>query len=348
MVVTLCSIALQLVIVSQTLANSKVIFKDVLPTNGAYDDIMYVVENQYMTGISATTFRPNMEVTRAEAVLAIARSLKKDKPTTFVPNFKDIKKTDTYYHAVAQLTAIGVIQNTKLFQPNEPLKRMQLAKMLALAYAIEVDDVNNQLFKDVPSTHWAFAYIGSLADTGIIKGVDGKYFAPNRNVSRAQMASFVKRSTDFQVAMTTFQVAYDFLGKTYIKTVNDSSDWAIEVVNLVNVERKKQQLPALIQDDHLVQIAVIKAQDMMNRQYFEHESPFYGQSWDLATLFDYSFTSFGENIAKNYYSPKDVVAAWMASPNHKKNIMHPTYTNIGVGIKKNTNGYYWVQLFSSK
>lgn len=88
---------------------------------------------------------------------------------------------------------------------------------------------------------------------------------------------------------------------------------------------------------------------MINRNYFEHNSPYYGQSWDMATLFDYDYTSFGENIARNFQSPKEVMDAWMASDKHRSNILNENYTNIGIGIKPNENGnFYWVQLFSSK
>lgn len=103
------------------------------------------------------------------------------------------------------------------------------------------------------------------------------------------------------------------------------------------------------QDLALNQLAIIKAQDMIQRKYFDHYSPYYGYPWDMATLFDYEFTRFGENIGRNFKKPKDVVNAWMASKEHRDNILKDSYTYIGVGIKADANGnYYWVQLFSSK
>ena len=117
----------------------------------------------------------------------------------------------------------------------------------------------------------------------------------------------------------------------------------------MNAERAKAKLPGLVEDKSLCQIAVVKAQDFIKRGYFNHSSAFYGQPWDLAALFDYQFTSFGENIAKNFFTPKSVVNAWMNSTSHRENIMKPQYTNIGMGIRKASDGtMYWVQMFASK
>ncbi|UZN00082.1 CAP domain-containing protein [Lysinibacillus sp. MHQ-1] len=71
--------------------------------------------------------------------------------------------------------------------------------------------------------------------------------------------------------------------------------------------------------------------------------------WDLATLFDYDYTSFGENIARNIQTPEVAVKAWMASPSHRDNILKENYTNTGVAIAQDSKeNYYWVQLFSSQ
>ena len=54
----------------------------------------------------------------------------------------------------------------------------------------------------------------------------------------------------------------------------------------------------------------------------------------------------GENIAWNQKSPKDVVRAWMESEDHRENILHADYTEIGVAVAKNKKREpYWVQVF---
>jgi uncharacterized protein YkwD len=40
----------------------------------------------------------------------------------------------------------------------------------------------------------------------------------------------------------------------------------------------------------------------------------------------------GENIATGYATPKQAVAAWMASGGHCRNILSPQYTDVGTGV----------------
>ncbi len=53
-----------------------------------------------------------------------------------------------------------------------------------------------------------------------------------------------------------------------------------------------------------------------------------------------------ENIAKAKMSPKRVVQLWMNSQGHRRNILNPRYTKIGVAVYKSKSGrYYWCARF---
>lgn len=330
-------------------ANEQSMFRDVAVNHWAYPAIVHIINKNYMSKTSSNYFSPNISTTRVEAAVAISRAIGNTKESsTFIPKFKDVKPTDSYYKEVCHLASLGVIQNTEYFNPNEPLKRTHIAKILSLAFDIKVDQVNKHSFRDVGKSHWAKNYVESMADAAIINGIDGVNFAPNRNVTRAQLAGLLERTINFQSKIDNQKIIYDYLAKDYIDTINYSQQWTLEVVRLVNIERQKGKLSLLKEQPKLSQLAVVKAQDMIRRNYFNHVSPFYGQPWDLAALFDYPFTSFGENIARNFNSPQAVVNAWMNSPNHRANILKSNYTDIGVGMRKSSDGsIYWVQLFSS-
>jgi len=328
-------------------ASAAEVAKDVPSSHWASSSIQHMLNQQYMTTYQDGTFKPEQVITRAEAAAAIARSMQLTMTTP--ANFKDVAADHPYYKEICALVELGILQNGDCFNPDAPLKRMQVAKMLTLAYKIEVDSQNNSKFVDVTEGHWAKDYIESLADVGVIKGINTKQFAPNQLVTRAQFASLVERSLDFSSTLTNLEVAYDYLSKSYIPTKNYSLTMSKDVIRLVNNERQKRKLQVLSFDEALTQVAVIKAQDMVNRHYFEHESPYYGMPWDLATLFDYPYTSLGENIGRNIPSPEAAVKAWMASPSHRENILRENYTNTGVAIAVDAKGiYYWVQLFSSQ
>lgn len=54
----------------------------------------------------------------------------------------------------------------------------------------------------------------------------------------------------------------------------------------------------------------------------------------------------GENIAWGFSTAAEVVDAWMASPEHRANIMNCGARAIGVGVQRSANGtYYWTQVF---
>lgn len=119
-----------------------------------------------------------------------------------------------------------------------------------------------------------------------------------------------------------------------------------EVVRLVNIERSKQGLPALKSHWELSRVARYKSQDMINKNYFSHTSPTYGSPFQMMESFGLKFSSAGENIAYGQRTPQEVVTAWMNSPGHRANILSRSYTHIGVGAAKKSNGtLYWTQMF---
>ena len=119
-----------------------------------------------------------------------------------------------------------------------------------------------------------------------------------------------------------------------------------EVVRLVNVERTKRGLSELSFNTELSHVATLKSQDMINKNYFDHTSPTYGSPFDMMKKFNISYRSAGENIAMGQRTPAEVVEAWMNSKGHRENILNSSYTDLGVGVAKKSDGtLYWTQMF---
>lgn len=119
-----------------------------------------------------------------------------------------------------------------------------------------------------------------------------------------------------------------------------------EVIRLTNLERTKRGLPALKANWQLSRCARYKSQDMINKNYFAHQSPTYGSPFDMIESFGISMAAGGENIAMGQKTAQEVVTAWMDSVGHRGNILSTSYTEIGVGLAKNKNGNcYWTQMF---
>ncbi|WP_250675189.1 CAP domain-containing protein [Paraclostridium ghonii] len=132
---------------------------------------------------------------------------------------------------------------------------------------------------------------------------------------------------------------------------NPSGDFASfqkEVLDLVNNERTSRGLQPLKFNSELSKVATLKSQDMIDNNYFDHTSPTYGSPFDMMKKFGISYTSAGENIAMGQKTPQEVMNAWMNSEGHRKNILNPNFTELGVGIASNGSSLYWTQMFIGK
>lgn len=110
------------------------------------------------------------------------------------------------------------------------------------------------------------------------------------------------------------------------------------IINIANEERTRKGLAPLIENQKLNSSALIKVEDMMDLQYFEHVSPKGVSVSDLGKTVNYDFIIIGENLAMgNFADDRDLIDAWMASPGHRANILNENYTEIGVSIGK---GYF--------
>ncbi len=121
------------------------------------------------------------------------------------------------------------------------------------------------------------------------------------------------------------------------------SSYEQKVIDLVNQIRVQNGLKKLTANWELSRVARYKSQDMKDKKYFSHTSPTYGSPFNMIKNFGISFKTAGENIAYGYSTPEAVVNGWMNSEGHRKNILNPNYTQIGVGYV--ASGHYWTQMF---
>ncbi len=124
------------------------------------------------------------------------------------------------------------------------------------------------------------------------------------------------------------------------------SEFEKRVIDLTNKERAAYGLKPLQADYELGRVAKEKSRDMLNYQYFAHNSPVYGSPFDMMDAYQVKYRTAGENIAKGQRSPEEVVNAWMNSEGHRANILNGSFTHIGVGFVE--NGNIWTQQFIGK
>jgi len=113
------------------------------------------------------------------------------------------------------------------------------------------------------------------------------------------------------------------------------------VNDLVNAERTKVGDQPLTEVANLDASAAAKCSDMLTNHYFAHD--YNGLSW--IRFLPTPYFKAGENLALNYYTSATVVAAWMASPEHKANILDPVFNKVGYATCHDIGHTYYVQQF---
>jgi uncharacterized protein YkwD len=132
--------------------------------------------------------------------------------------------------------------------------------------------------------------------------------------------------------------------------LSDAARVRSEVLARVNAERAAAGLPPLVLDAQLSAAAQGHAEDMLLRSYYNHLSLDGSSPSDRVRRSGYTARLVGENIARGALSPGEAMDNWMASREHRRNLLHPGFTDLGVGVAvgRNSVGYtvLWVQDFA--
>lgn len=125
----------------------------------------------------------------------------------------------------------------------------------------------------------------------------------------------------------------------------DLSEDEQTLLNLINEARQEKGLASLEADYNLFSTARLKAQDMVDNDYFSHQSEKYGLPWDMMSTYDITFKSAGENIAGNK-TVQGAFKAWIKDEAHARNIFDEKFNYTGIGIVDSpTYGKILVQQF---
>lgn len=105
-----------------------------------------------------------------------------------------------------------------------------------------------------------------------------------------------------------------------------------------NADRAVNGVRILTENSLLSKAAQAKADDMMSRGYYAHETPEGRSPLYFVDAVGYKYLNIGENLDLTYEDTEvDVQRAWMNSPTHRANLLLPVFTEVGVGVKR---GFY--------
>ncbi len=123
---------------------------------------------------------------------------------------------------------------------------------------------------------------------------------------------------------------------TYPSSAEFSAIVSSNMIAQINKSRAESNLLPLRENLNLTSFAYLKGQDMMNRDYFAHDTPEGKRPWEFIDKSKYDYVYAGENLAIDFSTSEAVHEAFMNSPSHKRNILNPKYLDVGVAVLNGT------------
>jgi hypothetical protein len=99
-----------------------------------------------------------------------------------------------------------------------------------------------------------------------------------------------------------------------------------------NQKRQQAKVSSLELDKKLNTAAQAKADDMVARDYWSHNTPEKKAPWAFIESANYDYQKAGENLAFGFMSSSETVNGWMNSESHRLNLTDTAYTEVGFGI----------------
>lgn len=167
-------------------------FIDVYESDYYYEAVLWAVENGVTVGTSATTFSPDVTVSRAQMVTFLWRAYGSPEVTGENP-FTDVSESEYYYDAVLWAVENGVTVGTTstTFSPEAPVTRAQAVTFQWRAAGSPA--ASGDSFNDVADDVWYSDAVTWAVANEITNGTGGNNFSPEVAVSRAQAVTFLYR-----------------------------------------------------------------------------------------------------------------------------------------------------------
>lgn len=116
-----------------------------------------------------------------------------------------------------------------------------------------------------------------------------------------------------------------------------SSITQFNLLEVSNQERSKSDAKPLTTNSHLNAAAQTKADDMVKRNYWSHQTPEGNDPWVFITNQNYAYQKAGENLAYGFDNATQVVDGWMNSATHRANLLDKDFLEVGFGIANSSN-----------
>ena len=156
----------------------------------------------YIFGYADGTFRPDNNMSRAEAAAIFARliSEQKGEKISSKSSFNDVSKNEWYSAYIGYLSKYGIIKGyaDNTFRPNDNVTRAEFVAM-----TVRFNSLFNEVKKgsytvkytDVASNYWAYSDVAYAKHAGWLNGYADGTFKGDNAITRAEVVTVVNRAT---------------------------------------------------------------------------------------------------------------------------------------------------------
>lgn len=198
------TVLLILTIALSTIVNADGITINDINKSSSYakNAILYLAEQNIISGDQNENFNPQKSVTRAEMVALIAKAMNLDasKPPEMA-TFKDVPINHWAFRYVEAAYKEGIITGISAteFKPNDIITREQMALIFVRALDLveqgkDVELININSFADKAKiSTWAKKEVEVAIEAGLMNGVSNKSFEPKSSANKEQSAVVIER-----------------------------------------------------------------------------------------------------------------------------------------------------------
>ena len=156
----------------------------------------------YIFGYADGTFRPDNNMSRAEAAAIFARliSEQKGEKISGKSNFNDVSKSEWYSDYIGYLSKYGIIKGyaDNTFRPNDNVSRAEFVAMTVRFNSLFNDVKKGSYtvkYTDVASNYWAYSDVAYAKHAGWLNGYADGTFKGDNAITRAEVVTVVNRAT---------------------------------------------------------------------------------------------------------------------------------------------------------
>ncbi len=168
-------------------------FADLASTDFAYNPVQHLTGKGAISGYADGTFRPSNMVTRAQFAKMLVVGMGWAWPAPATPTFRDVPAGDWAFPYIETAVQHGALSGYSdgTFRPTTAITRAQLAKLIVISRGWALHTPPAAHFSDVATGDWAFGYVETAVNNGVLSGYSDGTYRPTAPATRAQVAKIL-------------------------------------------------------------------------------------------------------------------------------------------------------------